>query len=243
MIFMRLSFCLFALLSLPALANVTITVNQQRYNYSLNPRLADVLAPVALQQNWYWPAAALYRANNDKPEYLRQQILTRLQQLLTKEPDGDKAQALRALQQQLLGWKLAERIVLPVDFDLARIKASANPRFDDGEYILQLTERPRFIFISGLLKSESSVPHRGAAAINEYLAGLHHYDIASKDNVYIIEPNGNIKQVPIAYWNNKRYEIMPGGQLFVPFTDTLIGNDLAELNTKIAELAVHRILP
>ena len=53
-------------------AEVNVDINGQRYSYTDNPRLADVLQPYALQQNWYWPAAALYRTDTQRAEKLRQ---------------------------------------------------------------------------------------------------------------------------------------------------------------------------
>jgi hypothetical protein len=70
------------LLSIPifSFANVTITINETQYHYSDNPRLTEVLEPIA-GENWYWPAATLFRLNDKKIEKSREQAISALASL------------------------------------------------------------------------------------------------------------------------------------------------------------------
>src|SRR5690606_26416257 len=135
-------------------AGVNIDINGQRRSYSDNPRLAEVLQPYALQQQWYWPAAALYRTDTQQAEKLRRQLLTLATELAQQSDDARLRDSLALMQAQVNQWQLADRVSISLDYDAATVVPVANPRFDAGSYRLVLQRRPNSIFIAGAVRRE-----------------------------------------------------------------------------------------
>lgn len=222
-------------------ATVNIEINHQHFAFITEPRLAEVLAPVALKQNWYWPATKLYRLNSLEVEQQRTAVLAQLQTLQdTFKPPLQ--QELAALQLQIKNWQLAKRIVIPVDYDLARVQQPFNPRFQSGSYKLQLVNRPDTVLFWGATVKPVVVTHSGATAVSDYLPSIVRSDFADKSYVYIIQPDGRIIEVGVAAWNQQHIEAMPGAQVYIPFADSWFGADMNSLNKSILELALHRVV-
>ncbi|MDX1538527.1 capsule biosynthesis GfcC family protein [Arsukibacterium sp.] len=227
-------------------AAVNIEINHQNYNFKTEPRLVEVLAPVALQQNWYWPAAKLYRLNSsglnsNEPEHLREKVLLQLQ-ALQRNVKPALQQELAALQLQIKSWKLAERILIPIDYDLARAQQPFNRRFQPGNYKLQLVSRPVTVLVWGAIEKSLTLTHSGATAVSDYLPSVMRSDFADKAYVYIIQPDGRIIRAGVAAWNQQHLEAMPGAQVFIPFAESWFGADMNSLNKSILALALHWVV-
>lgn len=222
---------------------VKVEINQQLYVFDQLPRLADVLAPVALERNWYWPASALYRTDDDTAQVLKQQVLAQLT-LLQQEHSTDTQihAALITMMQQVQSWTLATRILIPIDYDFARVRAALNPRFTAGNYVLQLYTRPSQVRVFGLVESPLDVAHKSAENLASYLTEMKMLDAAAKDVVFLLQADGRIITVSVAAWQRDVIEAMPGAQLFVPFKVPLFSRKWQRLNQDIIELARHRVL-
>ncbi|KKO49354.1 hypothetical protein VT06_07565 [Arsukibacterium sp. MJ3] len=234
-----------ALCSTSSFATVEITLNNTVYQFENEPRLDEVLAPIALQQNWYWPATKLYRVNNSDIEQQRIALLQQIDEL--KLHVGPALQTeLTALQLQLKSWQLATRIVITIDYDLARAQAPFNPRFEPGVYKLQLFARPSTVVFWGAVQKTLTLSHSGATAVAEYLPALQRSSFADSSTVFIIQPNGQIIETGIALWNRQHIEAMPGAQVFIPFatanfTAMWFTADMDTLNKNLLALALHRV--
>ena len=232
------------LLAPAAYGAVTVDINSSRYQFDTNPRLNEVLAPVALQANWYWPAAALYQLDNDEPEQLRQQLLQQIAQLKQHQStDRDLVTTLQSLERQLAVWRLAKRVLVPIDYDFARIRPEFNPRFDSGTYILQLKQRPANVYLFGAISSEMTVTHRSAAPAADYVVSAQTTALADLTELMLLQPDGTVQAVGAAYWNHAHIEAMPGAQVFIPLQSQLFSSQLDILNKRLLELASHRVLP
>ncbi len=240
-------FCLavFSLLLCSSLsqAAVSIDINGERRQYSENPRLAAVLQPYALKQQWYWPAAALYRTDSQRAEVLRQQLLQLANEIAQQSDDAPLRDSLALLQAQLNQWQLAERITIALDYDAATVQSALNPRFDNGSYRIQLKRRPVVVHIAGAVKRALSVPHSSASHVSVYTQDHQFSYAADTSRLAIVQPDGRIVIAGISYWNSEHIEAMPGAQLLVLFKEPLFDQRFARLNTLLQQLAVHRILP
>jgi hypothetical protein len=231
------------LLAVPAQASVTVTVNTEQRQFDTNPRLSEVLQPYALQQPWYWPAATLYRTDSTKPELLRQQLLQLLDAMAQQATQQELQQALASLRAQLLSWQLAERIVLPLDYDAVRVRAELNPRLDSGHYLIQLKPRPQAVHVSGAVQQARSVVHRGVTPVADYLTDIGVLAAADSSKVVVVQADGRVISAGIAYWNRHLVEAMPGAQILLLFAEPITDNRFAQLNSMLQQLALHRILP
>ncbi len=235
---------LIAITSSKALALVDIELNGQHYRY-LNPvRLSLILQTNAKNGDWYWPASAIYKIDQDYTESLRQDVLQSIDSLAVDlNVNDDKAIALNALRQQVQQWTLAKRLPISVNKNASRIDNSQNPMLQDGNYIMHLSGRPTVVWMSGMVKTPGSYEYRNQHTAADYAEGVRLRDYADPDYVYVISPRGEVTKQNVAYWGESYSQIMPGSQVYVPLFTWLLSPSVDELNEKVAQLAVHRVLP
>lgn len=238
---MRTPFLLFVTaLALPVTANIKVEINGKQWSYSQPPRLDTVIAPVALDKEWYWPATALFSLSDATAETQRQVALAQIN-ALKADASVELAQALTRLADLIAGWQLASRVDITIDYDLIRINQQNNPGFDTGEYKLELNTRPNSVYFWGAVDKPLVLPHAGAAAVAEYLPSVSRSKTADFSYVLVITPYGQVKKVGVAAWNTLSTELMPGSSVYIPFAGGLLTSDLAKLNHDIAGLARHRV--
>lgn len=226
------------------IASVTVEVNQEQYVFTHAPRLIEVLAPFSNQKSWYWPAAALYQADDTQLEKKRQLLLRNLF-LLAKsyKIEAPKiAQSLGHLQLIISNWHIARRLPIKIDYDLARMKADANPQFPSGKYILSVKPRMNTVYIFGAVDVVGDVTHQLHADASEYITSQFLTDLADRDIVILLQADGRKIIVPVAYWNKAHQEVMPGSLIFVPFKPSIFQPELAIINQQIMTLARNRVL-
>lgn len=217
----------------------------QWHAFAEPPRLRQVLSEVAQPQQLYWPAAALFRQS----ETLNQQQQAFLQQLRRLEThwqmrnESAKVLAVQALGQQVQSWQLAERLPVRVDYDLARIQPSANPRLEQGHYILRVMPRSEHLYFAGAIGEERVLPHQGGTAIQDYLSQLPSLAQSDPSWLYLVQANGELQQLGRAYWNREHAEALPGSLIVFPLHPSILPREFSNLNQELAQLAVHRITP
>jgi len=224
-------------------ASVSIELKQKQYVFAHEPQLVEVLALIANQENGYWPRAALYQVDDIQLEKTRQLVLNSLSVLIkryrTEEPEV--ALSLEQLQATITHWRLARRLPIKIDYDLARIVAAANPLLPQGKYILDISPRMDTVQLFGAVKRTSHVLHLPHADVSEYITHQTRTDLADKDYVVLIQADGRKITAPVAYWNKTHQEVMPGSQLFVPFKQSLFHPEFAFINQQIMTLALNRV--
>jgi hypothetical protein len=224
-------------------AAVTVTLKQEQYVFTHEPRLDEVLAPISDDKTLYWSAAALYKVDDSHLEKLRQILLNNLLTLANRYQieEPEITQSLKQLQSTIARWHLARRLPVKIDYDLARIVAAANPRLPQGKYILNLGPRINTVQIFGAVHKQDVVPHLNHADASEYFTHKNLSILADKDYVMLIQADGRQIKVPVAYWNKAHQEVMPGSQLFVPFKQSLFHPEFASINQQIMMLALNRV--
>jgi hypothetical protein len=225
------------------IASVTVVVNKEHYEFTYEPRLVEVLEPIANQENWYWPGSALYQADDIQLEKTRESLLDNLLTLSKRytAEEPNIARSLEHLRTTIIGWRLARRLPVTVDYDLARVVASANPRLPNDKYILNLTPRMNTVQLFGAINGTVNLPHRAHADVSEYMTSQQLTDLADKDLVIILQADGREIIAPVAYWNKTHQEVMPGSQLFVPFKQSLFKPEFTVINKQIINLALNRV--
>jgi hypothetical protein len=226
-----------------SIADVTVTVKQYQHEFTHEPRLVEVLASIVNSKTWYWPAAALYQADDIQLDKTRQLLLSQISSMAkrfkTKKPE--LARSLEQLQTTINGWHLARRLHVKIDYDLPRIVAEKNPLLTHGKYILDLSRRQNTVQLFGAINGTTNVNHRGHADVSEYIDDQTLTDLADKDIVILIQADGRKIKAPVAYWNKTHQEVMPGSQLFIPFKPSLFHPEFASINKRIVTLALNRV--
>jgi hypothetical protein len=225
---------------------VTVTVNQEQYEFAHEPSLVEVLTPITNKQGLYWPAATLYRSGDTELEKMRFSLLNHLSTLVTRylSEEPEISHALEQLHATIASWRLARRLPLKIDYDLARIVATKNPRFPKGAYIISVAPRVDTVKLFGAIKNAGTMPHMphmAHADVREYLSHQTLGVLADKDYVIIIQADGRKIKAPVAYWNKSHQEVMPGSQVFVAFKPSLFHPEFATINQQIITLALNRV--
>lgn len=219
---------------------VEVKMGSAEFTFEQRPRLTEVLAPVALQQAWYWPASKLFRLDSLELEQQRSEALALISALVLDADDEAKL-LLQRLATELSAWQLAEKIPLNIDYDLARAKLAFNPLFESGNYRLQLSVRPVEMPVWGAVTKSINLPLRSATSVQAYLAAVPSHSLADASRVYVIQPDGNVIEILHGAWQQERLEVMPGSTLYVPFAQGFFSKDFAKLNKKLLALAVNRM--
>lgn len=239
-----LSIFLLCTFSIRALAAVEVQINQLQFSYPEPVRLAQVLAPVSANSDWYWPASAIYKADDNRAEQMRSKLLNDISALKAqKDPSEATYKALSSIEQQVSAWTLATRVVRTVNYDAARLDPSKNPLLTDGRYMIRLMPRPDAVHLAGAVMRAGSYAHKSQVSTPDYLASIGMLDGAEHDFVYVVSPNGEVSRAGIAYWNGTYNQLMPGSQVIVPVFSSIFSPSLNKLNESLAQLAVHRVLP
>jgi hypothetical protein len=226
-----------------SMAAVTVTVDQEQYEFTNEPRLVEVLAPFANKQSWYWPSATLFQVDNNELEKTRQLLISNLSAVIKRyqAENPNLVPALKQLKKTITDWRLARRLPIKIDYELARISAAANPLLPQGKYFLELTERNNTVQLFGAINKTSLTPHLGHTDVSHYITDQIRTDLANQDYAILIQADGRKMEATVAYWNKTHQEVMPGSQLFVPFKQSLFQPEFTTINQQIITLALNRL--
>lgn len=231
-------------MSVPAIANVTVIINKQVYDYEQPVRLNEILKPVANLGEWYWPVSSVYDLNRSYAEREKESVLSEIRRLLNVyNNNSDMYRTLTNLYEQVASWTLATRIPMEVSYNRARISPPNNPKFQDGKYLIRLSPRPDVIHFLGAVTKPGAYKHSGNTSIFTVANSVTANEEADNSYVRVITPMGEVEKKGVAYWNIDFAQVMPGTQIYVPISAGVFDTALERLNDRIANLAVHRILP
>lgn len=202
-------------------------------------RLADLVTQPSLIRTW-WPGAVISeRQASSIAEQQHQQLLARLVRFAAQD-SGDDAAAINSVRQQLQAIKVTGRQFVNLDPDWVRVHPRSNVPLQ-GEYSLWAGPQPSTITLVGLVSSPGVKPFVAGRTADDYLAGVNTLSGADRNFAWVVYPNGETRKAPVAYWNKRHVELLPGSILFVGFSDRLFDSDFNELNQQILTSLTHRI--
>lgn len=202
-------------------------------------RLIDVVGQPRLAQSW-WPGAVISERQATALEEQRQQALLGRLSALAAEEEGDDAAAINSMRRQVQALRVTGRQLINLDPDYVRIKTRANPPLE-GEYSLWVGPQPATVTVLGLVSQPGKKPFTPGRDVVSYLDEMSLLSGAEKSDAWLIYPNGRTEKVPVAYWNRRHVEPMPGSVIFVGFAPALWGDRYEVLNADILRLLTHRI--
>lgn len=201
--------------------------------------LIDVVGQPRLAQSW-WPGAVISERQASAVATERQQALLGRLSALAAEESGDDAAAVNAMRQQVAALKVTGRQQVNLDPDYVRVEALANPPLE-GNYTLWVGSQPSTITVFGLVSRPGKKPFTPGRDVVSYLDEMDRLSGAEKSDAWLIYPNGKAQKVPVAYWNRRHVEPMPGSTIFVGFSPALWGDRYETLNADILFSLTHRI--
>lgn len=201
--------------------------------------LLDLVGQPRLANSW-WPGAVISeRQASVAAEQQHKALLARLTGLAGQE-DGDDAAAISALRQQLAAVKVTGRQTINLDPDEVRVAEHGNPALE-GDYTLWLPAKPSTVTVMGLISSPGKKPFTSGRDVANYLDEQSLLSGADNSYAWVIYPDGRTQKVPVAYWNKRHVEPMPGSIIFVGFADHFWTKAYDGINADILRSLTQRI--
>ncbi|ANG91111.1 capsule biosynthesis GfcC family protein [Enterobacteriaceae bacterium 155047] len=201
--------------------------------------LIDLVGQPRLANSW-WPGAVISeRQATVLAEQKHLALLARLTGLAGQE-DGDTAAAINALRQQLQAIKVTGRQHINLDPDVVRVTDTGNPTLE-GEYSLWVPRQPDTVTVMGLVSAPGKKPFTPGRDLASYLDEQSLLAGAEKSYAWVIYPDGRTQKAPVAYWNKRHIEPMPGSLIFVGFADHFWTKAYDGLNADILRSLTQRI--
>ena len=211
--------------------DVHIAGNEKTLTLTHAERLADLVGQPRLAGSW-WPGAAITSPTAAaKAEREHQALLAELA-VLAADEGGSEAGAINALRNQLQATPVTGRLLVPLDPDTVRVHSKNNPPLE-GNYTLWLGREPSTITLVGLVDKPGKIPFTPGRDAASYLDDVSLLSGADRSYAWVIYPDGRTQKAPVAYWNKRHFEPMPGSILFVGFADSIWTNQYDALNTEI----------
>ncbi|MBV8042503.1 capsule biosynthesis GfcC D2 domain-containing protein [Pluralibacter sp.] len=201
--------------------------------------LIDLVEQPRLANSW-WPGAVM--ASQPQTAVARQQqqmLLSRLAALAARK-DGDDAAAINALRQQLQAVRVVGRQFISLDPDRVRAGQLNNPPLE-GKYSLWVGAQPGTVTLFGLISRPGKVAFTPGRDIANYLDDVSLLSGAGRSYAWVIYPDGRTEKAPVAYWNKRHIEPMPGSTIFVGFADSLWTKQYDTLNADVLRALTQRI--
>ncbi|PLR31136.1 hypothetical protein CYR55_21270 [Chimaeribacter californicus] len=227
-------------------SHVTVYLPEQAGSVTVDGarNLSELVMNPALFNRTWWPGTVIAAPQATvQQQAVKQAVLASLSALAAafrQDDDGDLAAAADNLHQQVSQLTVTGRQFVPLDPDDVRIHPEHNRRLE-GEYSVYTLQRPTTVRLFGLVENSGPQPFVPAQDAKTYLdnhAPLAGYD---KNQVWLIQPDGTTRQVPVAYWNHRRAEPAPGSTLFVGFSAQALPSAYRDLNLRILALLTNRV--
>ncbi|EPA1042834.1 capsule biosynthesis GfcC family protein [Enterobacter bugandensis] len=186
--------------------------------------LHDLVGQPRLANSW-WPGAV---------------IGERQATVKAEQEDGDDAAAINSVRQQLQALKVTGRQKVNLDPDEVRVTEKGNPTLE-GEYTLWLPVKPTTVTVMGLISSPGKKLFTPGRDVASYLDEQSLLSGADNSYAWIIFPDGHTQKAPVAYWNKRHIEPMPGSIIFVGFADHFWTKAYDGLNADILHSLTQRI--
>lgn len=222
-------------ISFVALAAGTVEVhiagNEKTLTLTHAERLADLVGQPRLAGSW-WPGAVITSPMAAAKAGREHQALLAELAALAVDEGGSAAGAINALRNQLQAIPVTGRLLVPLDPDTVRVHNKNNPPLE-GNYTLWLGREPSTVTLVGLVDKPGKMPFTPGRDAASYLDDVSLLSGADRSYAWVIYPDGRTQKAPVAYWNKRHVEPMPGSILFVGFADSLWTNKYEALNAEI----------
>lgn len=146
------------------------------------------------------------------------------------------AAALR--QQQAL--KVTGRQKINLDPDIVRVAERGNPPLQ-GNYTLWVGPPPSTVTLFGLISRPGKQPFTPGRDVASYLSGQNLLSSADRSYAWVVYPDGRTQKAPVAYWNKRHVEPMPGSIIYVGLADSVWSKTPDALNADILQTLTQRI--
>ncbi|MDE5204729.1 capsule biosynthesis GfcC family protein [Citrobacter amalonaticus] len=201
--------------------------------------LIDLVGQPRLANSW-WPGAVISEEKATAEALAQKQALTGRLAALSADASSDNAAALNALRQQIQALKVTGRQLVNLDPDIVRVSERGNPPLQ-GNYTLWVGGQPTEVMLFGLISRPGKQPFMPGRDVASYLEGQNRLSGADRSYAWVVYPDGRTQKVPVAYWNQRHVEPMPGSLIFVGLDESFWSSEPEALNADILHTLMQRI--
>ena len=201
--------------------------------------LIDLVGQPRLANSW-WPGAVIAEEKATVKAQSQQQALLARLAALSANASGDDAAAINALRQQVQALKVTGRQPVNLDPDSVRVSERGNPPLQ-GNYTLWVGGQPTDVTLFGLISRPGQQPFMPGRDVVSYLDGQDRLSGADRSYAWIVYPDGRTQKVPVAYWNKRHVEPMPGSIIVVGLDDAFWSSEPEALNADVLHTLTQRI--
>ncbi|WP_449467084.1 capsule biosynthesis GfcC family protein [Stenotrophomonas humi] len=191
-------------------------------------------------ENAYMLGAALLRDQAIPAQAgLKAGLLHDLDVLAAQPHVGDAAARMRREFQRMPVTGRVPRMLAPRPLEATR--AQDIPAHT-GDRLIYPT-RPETITVIGAVLHPCALRHDALTAASAYRAQCATLPAASRDDVYVIQPDGSHRKVGIALWNREpAASLAPGAVVFVPLADHLVRATAPTFNEEAAAFLATQVM-
>ncbi|MBV7546154.1 capsule biosynthesis GfcC family protein [Pseudomonas sp. PDM26] len=231
-------------------AAVTVTgdvKNAGSFAFVPGARLLDAVSQGNPNAESYWLAAAwLHQPLVEQQIRLKAGVLFDLKLLqrgaLLEEKSSLAALAAR-LSEQVSRLPVTGRRVAVLDPVALEVAFARNYALSDGDR-LTYPVRPTTVTVVGAVEQPCAVPYRALQPVQEYLKGCLPVTDADADYLWLIQPDGQVRRVGNAAWNNEDGVFAAAGStILVPVRNDDPDLPTPDLNEQLAQFLATQPLP
>ena len=174
-----------------------------------------------------------------QPRRQQQALLTRLAEQ-GADSSTDDAAGINALRQQIQALKVTGRQKINLDPDIVRVAERGNPPLQ-GNYTLWVGPPPSTVTLFGLISRPGKQPFTPGRDVASYLSDQSLLSGADRSYAWVVYPDGRTQKAPVAYWNKRHVEPMPGSIIYVGLADSVWSETPDALNADILQTLTQRI--
>lgn len=219
--------------------SIELPLQQVNINYSSPVRLDQVLTEVNkhIDLPIYELGSQLFvKRESNETKKLLDKTMKELAQLAKMHPDSGASSVHWQLRESMFG----QRVFIPLELDEVQTQDRMNPLLNES-YQLYVTARPNSITLVGLVNNTKQLTFKAHATLDDYLE-LTRYSVLPNANpnvAYVIQPDGQVNEVPYGYWNYEPRYFAPGAVVFIAFDS--LPKQYLHLNEAVIELLRHKV--
>lgn len=195
------------------------------------------------------------KANKDI-EAKKRNVFNQLDAFSVEEPEA------KLVKQQLASFQYLNRVFIELDRNAVISQSDKNPLLVSSSHTnkpssaaikrastsqtqafsLYLPQRPTSIQLMGAMKASVTMNLIEHGTLNDYLDALPNGFIgesADKSVAYVVQPDGVVRTIQYAYWNEQSAYFAPGAIVFMAFYS--LPSEYSTLNQDIVDLLRHKV--